>query len=77
MSQMLKPNPDDPLRVRRILALGAAFNGFYGIVPLVAWLNLSLHMNADLCESILHYTLALMTGLVAPYIYGVHRQGEE
>lgn len=74
---MLKPDPDDPLKLRRIMALGAAFNGFYGVVPMVAWLNIKCHMSVDLCESILHYAEVIMTGLIAPYLYGIHKQGQE
>lgn len=74
---MLKPDPDDPLKLRRIMALGAAFNGFFIVVPLAIFANVHWRASADLCESILHYAEAIMTGLIAPYLYSAHKQEQE
>ena len=70
---MIKPNPDDPLKIRRILALFIVLYAFL-ILPLFLILCQVLwQADTDLLKSILLYMGTLACGPIGAYLYAAHK----
>jgi hypothetical protein len=71
---MLKPDKNDPLKNRRLLAMMAAFNGFFIFPILVGIGSYVLKLSDLLCEDLLHYMAVTVLAPVMGYLYAAHRK---
>ena len=72
---MIKPDENDPLKVRRVIALMAAFNGLFIIPVAVPVLAIVFHLSDSVCGDVLSYMTKITIGGVLPWLYGVHKTG--
>lgn len=74
---MFKPNRNDPLKNRRLLAMLAAFNGFFIFPVLVVVASYKLRISDMLCEDLLHYMAASVLAPVFGYLYAAHKKDKK
>ncbi len=75
---MLKPDENDPLKIRRWLFLIGAFNGLFFVPEIFnPIMSIIFHRSDAWCANTLDYTRLLCLGSVLPYVVGLHKQGSE
>lgn len=71
---MLKADKNDPLKNRRLLAMLAAFNGFFVFPVLIILCSYELHISDVLCEKLLNYMAVSVLAPVIGYLYAAHKK---
>lgn len=74
---MFKPDKNDPLKNCRLLAMMAAFNGFFIFPALVVIFNYKFHVSDDLCSKLLNYMAASVLAPVIGYLYAAHKKDKK
>lgn len=71
---MFKPDSDDPLKNRRLLAMLCAFNGFFIFPITIALFSYKMHVSDDLCTKLIAYMATTCLTPVIAYLYASHKQ---
>lgn len=74
---MLRPDENDPLKNRRLLAMLAAFNGFFVFPVLVIFCAIHWHLSDGVCHDLLHYMGIPVLAPICAYLYSAHKQEME
>lgn len=69
---MLKPDNDDPLKNRRLLAVIAVLNGVFIYPLIVAVFSRFLHISDELCGKLLTYMGISILPPIIGYLYAAH-----
>jgi predicted membrane-bound dolichyl-phosphate-mannose-protein mannosyltransferase len=71
---MFRLDQDDPLRNRRLLAMLAAFWGFFVFPVLLILANRYLKTTDGLCSDMLKYMAASVLAPIVGYLYSAHKK---
>lgn len=74
---MISPDPDDPLIVRRKLALVAAVSGIFVFPAIIIWSSVHLKTSDDLAKSLLEYMGTACMAPILAYLYAAHKGDTE
>ncbi len=72
---MIKPDPNDPMKVRRYLALFVSVYAFLILPNLLIAYQVIAGANVGLLQAILTYVGILAGGPVGAYLYAAHKNG--
>lgn len=68
------PDPDDPLKVRRVLAFACAWWAAVPFPIIIALLVCILDLDKDIASKLIIYQGAIAAGPVGAYLYAAHKQ---
>lgn len=71
---MLKADKNDPLKNRRLLAMLAAFNGFFIFPWIIAVFSYKLHLSDVLCDKLINYMAVSVISPMIGYLYAAHKK---
>ncbi|MGE3622467.1 MAG: hypothetical protein AB7H77_01155 [Bdellovibrionales bacterium] len=74
---MIKPDCNDPIKVRRTLAFYVSLYAFLILPNLLVFYHALWATEVDLLKSILTYIGVLATGPIGAYLYAAHKNGNK
>lgn len=74
---MLRPDANDPLKDRRLLAMLAAFNGFFVFPLFITVISIHFKASDSLCKALLVYMGVDCLAPVLGYLYAAHKKDKD
>lgn len=74
---MLKPDPNDPMKVRRLLAFWISVYAFLVLPNLIVAYQVLAGADIGLLQAILTYVGILAGGPIGAYLYAAHKNGNK
>lgn len=74
---MLKPDKDDPMKIRRCLAFFVSIYAFLVLPNLLVFYAAAFDVETGLLEALLTYVGVLATGPIGAYLYAAHKNGNK
>jgi hypothetical protein len=74
---MIKPDCNDPIKVRRTLAFYVSIYAFLILPNLLVFYHALWATEVELLKSILTYIGVLATGPIGAYLYAAHKNGNK
>lgn len=74
---MIKPDCNDPIKVRRTLAFYVSLYAFLILPNLLVFYHALWATEVELLKSILTYIGVLATGPIGAYLYAAHKNGNK